>query len=339
MGVAVIAGDSLSYLDVAGVRKLGNAAPEEIGDAWHLGSDTKAVTAVLIGKLVEQGRLSYGTTILQAFPELRGKILPFYDSVTLEMLLEHRAGLWHDWPSIFTRATFDSLTGSLRDIRLKFLSMVLRQEPEFLPGRKYSYSNAGYIIAAAMAERAANEDYESLVNKFIVQPLGMTSAGWGPSNRKGVVDNTWEHVEKNGEFLAVDNIPSSDNPPFMNPAGRLHLSLRDWSKFILTYLPGAPIHILSSPLLRLNTIAAQKFIENHYDDGWMAVDRPWASAVAKNPGLALNHAGSNGLNFANAWVVPERHFAVMVTVNAAGPSAEAAAEAIIDAALAGYLKR
>jgi CubicO group peptidase (beta-lactamase class C family) len=281
----------------------------------------------MIARLVQAGLLSYRSTIGEIFPELHGKILPIYDTVTLEMLLEHKAGLWHDWPEKYSRTTFDQYKGTLRYQRLQFLSTLLANAPEYSPGNTYSYSNTGYVIAAAMAERAANQEYETLLDSLILKPLGISTAGWGLMNTRGLVDNTWEHEDIGGKIVPVDNILVADNPALDNPAGRLHMSLEDWSKFIRVFfwgpsiLPGVTIARLEDGL------PAQPKGATGYLDGWSIMRRSWAG------GLALNHTGSNGLNFANVWIAPGKHFAVLVTANRGRDKAAGAAEELVGMAI------
>ncbi|MDP4199329.1 MAG: serine hydrolase domain-containing protein [Bacteroidota bacterium] len=333
MGIAVIAADTLALVDVTGLRKLGDTARERLNDLWHIGSDTKAFTAAMIARLVDSHALTYQSTIGQLFPELQGKILPGYDTITLETLLEHRAGLWHDWPQALSRKLFDAYRGPLRDQRLKLLTTLLAYPPEFKPGSKYSYSNAGYVIATAMAERAANTEYERLMDSLVFQPLGITSAGWGLMNTRSTNDNTWEHEDRAGRLIPIDNVLSADNPALMNPAGRLHLSLEDWSKFIRLFLPGSTMHLPGLNLGRFfDKLAYIRSDSMDYRDGWIITNRSWAG------GIALNHAGSNTMNFVNVWVAPSKHFAVMVTCNAGNDAAVQAAEEVIGAAIRAYLQ-
>src|SRR5687767_13562872 len=44
---------------VAGVREAGNTIPASLDDRWHLGSDTKAMTATMIARLAERGVLGF----------------------------------------------------------------------------------------------------------------------------------------------------------------------------------------------------------------------------------------------------------------------------------------
>src|SRR5690349_1510739 len=54
---------------------------------WHLGSNTKAMTALLVGSFVDQGTLRWTDTVGQIFTGM--KIDPGYQSVTLDQLIRH----------------------------------------------------------------------------------------------------------------------------------------------------------------------------------------------------------------------------------------------------------
>ena len=62
------------------------------------GSCTKAMTATMIGSLVEEGKLSWKSTFRTIFPESADQFHPQFQEATLSHLLTHRAGLPHDGP-------------------------------------------------------------------------------------------------------------------------------------------------------------------------------------------------------------------------------------------------
>jgi Beta-lactamase class C and other penicillin binding proteins len=72
-----------------GFRKNGGTEKVTVDDKFHLGSVTKSMTATVAAMLVEQGKISWTTTIGEAFPELKSEIHPDYLGVTLEQLLSH----------------------------------------------------------------------------------------------------------------------------------------------------------------------------------------------------------------------------------------------------------
>src|SRR5690606_14958700 len=55
---------------VLGVRRLESRDVVRLDDGWHLGSCGKAMTATLIGMLVEKGKLRWEMTLAEAFPDL-----------------------------------------------------------------------------------------------------------------------------------------------------------------------------------------------------------------------------------------------------------------------------
>ena len=63
-------------IGAVGVRKIGSPEPIRVTDQMHLGSNTKAMTATLIGTLVDEGKLAWGSTIRDVFPELAPQLHP-----------------------------------------------------------------------------------------------------------------------------------------------------------------------------------------------------------------------------------------------------------------------
>jgi CubicO group peptidase (beta-lactamase class C family) len=232
LGGAIVTSNGLDAIGVVGVRKAGTEIAATADDKWHLGSDTKAMTAVLIATLVEQGRLKWETTIEEAFPDLAVSMSPAFRKINLLELLSHRAGLpanlfWGLIPH----------TQIIREQRLASIKAASTAKLDSEPGTKYFYSNLGYVIAGAMAEGAADESWDDLINRILFQPLGMESAGFGGVGTSGQIDQPWGHTA-DGKPVK-DNGPDTDNPPVLGPAGRVHCTLSDWAKFIADGLRGA----------------------------------------------------------------------------------------------------
>ena len=96
---AMVTSDGLTGAGAVGVRKYGCNVAVSVEDQFHLGSNNKAMTATMLATLVEEGKLSWNTTLEEVFPELAQKMQPAYGRVTLEQLLAHRAGFTSaSWP-------------------------------------------------------------------------------------------------------------------------------------------------------------------------------------------------------------------------------------------------
>lgn len=309
---AIVTSRGLLAVGVVGERKRGSAVPATTNDAWHLGSDTKAMTATLAALLVEKGRLQWTSTVAQVFPELAAGFDPACRPVTLTQLLMHRAGLPAnlDWGAL-------SHSGSVPSQRVAAVKEALGHAPRSAPGTRMEYSNVGYVVAGAMIERVTGESWERVMETRLFQPLAMTHAGFGGIGTRGRIDAPWPH-RADGQ-PEPDNGPDIDNPPVLGPAGRVHAPLADWARFIADQLRGAQG---GQGLLRPESYRTLQTAPDggDYALGWQVTKRDWAG------GRALTHTGSNTMNFSVVWMSPARDFAVLVCVNQGGDTAARAAD-------------
>jgi len=320
LGAAIVTSDSVVALDVVGVRRIGDTTRATKNDLFHLGSDTKAMTAGLLGLLVDQGRLTWTSTLGSLFPELEAGMRPEYRTLQVRELLSHQSGL-------VPNPTIQFRDGTPRAQRIAFLKWVLSQPPATERG-KYSYANSNYIVAGAIAERLMDGEYETLVVDRLLRPLGLTSVGFGARGIPANVDQPWQHlIGEGGRQVAVPPGPNADNPPVFGPAGRAHMTLADWATWIRTVLRasrGGPSPWSAATAKALVAPAVQIDSTTGYAFGWLVTKRPWAGSS----GRALTHAGSNTMNFCVAWLAPEANFAVLVVTNQGGDAATRATDGL-----------
>ena len=220
---------------VCGVRKAGGTEAAEIGDLFHLGSDTKAMTATLMAVLVEEGKLKWGTTVGEIFGESVKGMDAGWKGVTLEQLLTHRGGAPGSldagglWGRLWERK------GTPTQQRIELVEGVVTRPPSSPPGTKFEYANAGYAIAGAMAEKVTGRAWEELMQEKVFRPLGITSAGFGAPGVAGKVDQPRGHG-KDGK--AMEPGVDADNPPAIGPGGSVHMTMGDWARFVLCMCAG-----------------------------------------------------------------------------------------------------
>jgi CubicO group peptidase (beta-lactamase class C family) len=319
MAAALVTSKGLVAVGVVGTRKRGTDVAVTLNDEWHLGSDTKAMTATLVAKLVEQGRLKWESTMAEVFPDLAKDFDPVAGKITLLELLSHHSGLPPNPILLF----FAGADGPKE--RLRLVREVLRKAPGHTPGTHYEYSNLGYCLAGAVIEKVTGESWEEAMREYIFGPLGMTSAGFGGTGTPGKLDQPWGHY-RSGKPVG-GNGPKVDNPPVMDPAGRVHCTIQDWAKFIADQLRGArgePALLKPASYEKLHTPP----FGGDYALGWLVVERSWGG------GKVWNHAGDNTMNFANVWVAPKQDFAALVCINQSGDIAFKAS----DEAVGGLIK-
>lgn len=307
---AVIARDGLIWSGVRGVRRAGSADPAAVDQLWHLGSNGKAMTAVLYARLAEQGRAQWDATLPELFP---GQTIdPALQSVTIADLLCHRSGLMDR--DLLTREVMmagHTDTRSTRDQRVDFAAMILGKTPTGTRGA-FAYSNVGYILAGAAIERLVDRSWEETIKAEVFDPLGMASVGHGAPRG----DNPWGH--RGEALIPVDPAGFADNPPPFGPAGRMHMTIDDYGKFLRLYLTGGGGLLQPETLTRLTT--PPEGSPPAYAFGW-----------GVQPGPRLGHDGSNTLWHVTARVLPARGIAVVSAANHHGrgqPANHAMADAL-----------
>lgn len=306
LGAAIVHADGRIDIAVAGERTRGSGDFIQPGDFWHLGSNTKSMTALLYADLVNQGTMQWGATIPDLFPSKADQIDENWSSVTVEDLLTHRSGV-ADVDIEWLRAAHvseKSVTDQRADAVLEFLS----EPPVFVKGT-FQYANLNYLLVAAAIEEATGESWEDLMIAGSPGAL-MGAGGWGFGPPQG--------AQPQGHFFegqvrkpAGQKWISADNPRALGPAGTVHASLRSWSEYIRAFLPGSGI---------MPDATREKLTDKNLGDyamGWAIYDDPkW--------GTMLQHAGSNTMWLAQVIVLPEHDVALLVTTNEAGIAADLA---------------
>jgi CubicO group peptidase (beta-lactamase class C family) len=316
---AIVTTDGVASMAATGVRKAGTTIPVTTDDLWHLGSDTKAMTALLAGTFVVEKKLAWDDKVISYFPEIAGAVPAAMKTITIAQVLSHQAGLEANLP--LWRAFL--LHGSIIEKRRSAAESIL-ENPDYAPG-SFHYSNGDYIVIGAILEKLGGQSWEELMRQRIFAPLHMDSAGFGGTGTVGEIDQPWPHLA-NG-WPASSNGPAMDNPPYMGPAGSVHCSMADWGKFLADQMRGGsgqPALLPAAIYEAMQTPAPG----SDYGFGWRIATRTWAG------GKMLSHAGSNTMNFAACWLGPAKGVGVLVCSNQGGEALNQAANEAAEAMLA-----
>ena len=329
LAAAVVKNGKIVASGAVGTRRAGSSIPVRVNDRFHLGSDTKAMTALLGGMLVEEARIRWNSTLAEVFPELADKMTPGLRRATLEQLLSHTSGIPADneaFADVLGKSSFQD--GNLDDLRYWLLQQWSTQPLDAEPGARFAYSNMGYTIAGAMMERVAGKTWEEMITERIFVPLGLKTAGLGPQATLGRVDAPLGHALVNGKLKAFLAGPDGDNPPIIGPAGLAHMSVLDfarWAGWNAGEGRRGPKLVQPETLKKLHTPVvsmpdrkdAAPGTPSHgkYALGWAQVNVEWA------PDSLIHHAGSNQKNLAHIWVAPKRDLAMVIVTNVATPGA------------------
>jgi CubicO group peptidase (beta-lactamase class C family) len=308
VGGVWLRGGEVVWQGVAGRRAAEHETPVEVADPWHLGSNTKAMTAALVARHVEHGRLGWEARLGELLPDI--VMDAAWRETPLVSLLAHEAGLLDSGligPAWLIRARAD--TRSLPAQRAAFAAEALSRPPAGPPGT-FGYGNANYIVAGAALEALTGQSWEAQMRTELFDPLGMAGAGFGPP--AGDAPRGHQEVAGQLQTLAPDT-PGADNPAALGPAGTVHASLADYARFLAVFT-GAGDWLTAESVARLATPSRPAA---SYALGWGLTPQPWAS------GPVLVHEGSNTRWHAIALVDRDGGRA-LATVSNGGPRGRAA---------------
>lgn len=332
LAVAVVKNGTTVAAGAVGTRRTGTSIPVTLNDRFHLGSDTKAMTALLAAMYVESGQLRWNSTPGEVFPELAAKMDTGFRNITLEQLLSHTSGMPADneaFGDLLARTAQQD--GNLDELRYYMLREWSTLPLEAPPDSRFAYSNMGYTIAGAMIERAAGKSWDELVIERVFAPLGLKTAGLGPQSHLGRIDAPLGHAVVDGKIKAFLAGPSGDNPTVIGPAGISHMSVLDfarWAAWNAGEGKRGPHLVKPDTLKKLHTAVIAMPIKKdaapgtpahgQYALGWGVVEIAWADHPL------IYHGGSNEKNLAHIWLDPQQDFAMVIVTNIGGRQADQA---------------
>ncbi len=313
----------LIALGAAGLRKAGATVRAAPTDTVYLTDDTKPMTALLIGQLIAARQLAVTDTVGGLFPELRNTFNATAAKTTVADLLQDRAGLPKDvdWNAL------DQTRLPLPQQRRQVVRQALAVEPASSSTKAMVFSNVGYVILGAIVERRTGTPWEEAITTRVFRPLGMTSAGFGIPGAPWSTAQPWGH-----HVTAGQPTPTQEGEaPVIGPAGRVHCTIADWSRFAAVFCRQPGDHV--PPLLDAQTIGEITAPPpgGTYAGGWFTQDAPWAG------GTQMDLMGYNENWYASVRVAPGRGIAVLTVANCGGDEAKAACLDASDALIRQYV--
>ncbi len=232
IAVGVIADGRIVYTRTVG--NLESGKPIDTDTLFEIASNSKAMTATLLARLVEEGKLHWDDPVTKYLPSFQ-----MYDPwVTANMqvgdLLVHHSGLPEGagdlmlWPEPNDFTPQDVVRG------LRYL------KPGYSFRAGYGYDNTLYIVAGQVAAAAGGTPYPTLMRREVFQPLGMSRCQIGTWNRDQVGDVASPHIWRDGHFVEVAASGPIVNAATMDAAGGVRCSLNDMLTWAMNWLAPTP---------------------------------------------------------------------------------------------------
>lgn len=302
---------------VSGSTAKGTGEPVAPGDAWHIGSNSKALTALLYARLVEDGQAKWGATLPELFPGMAGDMDPAWRDITIEDLFAHRSGIGQ-LGAIWLIARHND-KASLPQQRLETVRSRLRKPPEGEPG-EYEYSNVNYIVAGAAIEGILGMSWEEAMAAYVFNADGSDwSDGWGAG-----APQTGLQGHKRGMFGGLKPAgrgPGADNPQALGPAGTLHVPLASHARLLLEFVDEDSAFI--TPGMRDHLLSPWPDERADYAMGWAVTEDDTLGRI-------YLHNGSNTMWLSRVALIPSLNAAIIVNASEFNDTSKDTTQALLD---------
>ena len=321
LAMAVVEDGAVVYRHAEGARGDGGRIDEDT--LFKIASNSKAMTAALLARLVQQGKLRWDDPVQRHLPGFRMHDAWVGEQMQVGDLLIHNSGLglgagdlmlWPE-PNTFTRADIIAGLAHLKPVS-SFRS-------------RYAYDNLMYVVAGEVAAAAGGKPYDQLMREQVFEPLGMARCQVGAWSVKRVGNVAQPHAWRGdrNERVNADGAVSPDLPSMA--AGGIRCSLRDMTRWMQVLLDPVlvPDWLGSEQRRTLWTLhmpmplseRQRRWDNAHflgYGYGWRVSDMDGHWKVA--------HTGTLSGMYSSLALLPDRRVGVVMLINGEGEDARTA---------------
>ena len=317
--------------EVVGWNDREGEIPMERNTLFNIRSMTKPITGAAIQILIDEGRLRLDSRVAE--------YLPGFDNddslnITIEQLLTHRSGLplsiltaADEYETLYSMANETGIIG-----------------PEFEPGSKFWYSDAGTEVLGAIVEVETGVPLDAFVTEHILEPLRMNDSFYyhpatqNDSRRDRIADL---YVGGIGEWVKAW---SSEEPfyPFAFGSQSLYCTPVDYARFLAMWMDDGLVggmQVLSSDAVNRTLTPVSKMSslgsDMPYPTGFFNLETYYGqmailfsnSTTGIHEVKVIGHSGSDGTY---AWAWPELDLVILYFTQSRGSTSGIKLESKID---------
>jgi CubicO group peptidase (beta-lactamase class C family) len=232
VAVAIVRGNQTTFAKGFGFRDVANNLPATADTLFHIGSTHKSMTVMMIGTVVDEGKLTWDTKAVSIYPQFKLSNDQSTQNVTMRHLLNMTSGI--------PASAEDDFDLSLQPEDL--FSYMATQDLAGQPGQVYDYSNISYALAGYLGVLAHDKNtlgqlmagYQELFKAKIIVPIGMTNAVIKVSEAQANPNYGKAYRVQNGQV--TEAVLEDDDNDTWAPAGSLKASVTDMARYISTQL-------------------------------------------------------------------------------------------------------
>ncbi|HYR30108.1 MAG TPA: serine hydrolase [Thermoanaerobaculia bacterium] len=223
LAVAVIADGKLAWSKGFGHRDVEKNLPMTADTLLPIGSITKSFTTLLMGMLVDEGKLEWDKPVRGYVPEFRAADELLTARLTPRDLVTHRTGLprhdlvWYNNKDLTRTQIVERLShlGASEDLRTR-----------------YQYNNLMFLAGGFLVEEITGKPWEDVTRERVFGPLGMARSTFSDAEAEKDADHARGYREEDDKLLLM---------PFrevgnMGPVGSISSSANEMAKYALLHL-------------------------------------------------------------------------------------------------------
>ena len=176
--ISIFRDDSTVFNKAFGYRDTKNRLPNTTSTIFGIASGTKIFTALGIGVLIDQDRISLDTPVGEIDQAFTGFI---DDQATILQLLTHTSGIF-DYYDEEIEQDFDhyfvEIPWSELETPTDYLPLFKDQTMKFQPGERYSYSNGGYVFLGMLIEKITGLLYRDFIEEQVLKTANIHKSGF-----------------------------------------------------------------------------------------------------------------------------------------------------------------
>ncbi len=197
------------FQDAFGYADLPNKIPNEPDTRFPTASAGKAFVAVAIMKLIQDGKLSLDSRLVD---EVHFNLKAINPTITVRQLLNHTSGI----PDYFDESLMDEyeqLWANYPNYKIRtsadLIELFIDKPMMYSPGDKFQYNNTGYVVLGLIIETITGKPFDEYLEEAVFKPAAMTNTGYYELDRlPAKCANAYIYDEVRGDYRT--NIYSVD---------------------------------------------------------------------------------------------------------------------------------
>jgi CubicO group peptidase (beta-lactamase class C family) len=240
MSIAIVKDGKVLLSKGYGVRELGRNQPVNAETLFGAMSTTKAMTAVAMGILVDEGKVRWDDKVLKHLPGFRVADPYVTNELRVRDLFTHNAGL----------GNADFLWAWTPELSSDDIARRMQYAPQAYPLRGgYTYQNIMYLVAGKVIESASGMTWERFVTERVFAPLGMKNTFPTLEASRRHANRSSSHFEIKKKIEVIPEMPADS----IAAAGAVWSTADDIARWVSFLLGGTTSG--SKQILRPATLA------------------------------------------------------------------------------------